>query len=130
MISILQKCYNDDQAFLESICSIVQIVKVKVKVYSVEDVTALQFDLCNLVEWSEEWQMLFNADKCRVMHMHMGYNNKLADYHINDVKLECVSEEKDLGVIISEDLKCEKQCCEAVKKANRMLGMIKSEFHR
>jgi len=42
--------------------------------------------------------------------------------------LECVSEEKDLGVIISEDLKCEKQCCEAVKKANRMLGMIKSSF--
>jgi len=42
--------------------------------------------------------MLFNADKCRVMHM--GYNNKLAEYHMNDVKLECVSEEKDLGVII------------------------------
>ena len=42
--------------------------------------------------------------------------------------LECVSEEKDLGVIISEDLKCEKQCSEAVKKANRMLGMIKRNF--
>jgi len=26
---------------------------------------------------------------------------------MKDVKLECVSEEKDLGVIISEDLKCE-----------------------
>jgi len=36
---------------------------------------------------------------------------------MNDVKMECVSEEKDLGVIISEDLKCEKQCSEAVKKA-------------
>ena len=35
------------------------------------------------------------------------------------MKLECVSEEKDLGVIISEELKCEKQCSEAVKKANR-----------
>ena len=37
-------------------------------VYSEEDVRALQFDLCNLVEWSKEWQMLFNADKCRVIH--------------------------------------------------------------
>ena len=63
--------------------------------------------------------MLFNADKCRVIHM--GYSNKLAEYHMNDVKPQCVSEEKDLGVIISEDLKCEKQCGEAVKKANRML---------
>jgi len=48
----------------------------KFAVYSEEDVSALQFDLCNLDEWSEEWQMLFNADKCRVMHMHMGYNSQ------------------------------------------------------
>ena len=27
---------------------------------------------------------------------------------MNDVKLECVSEEKDLGVIVSDDLKSEK----------------------
>ena len=52
--------------------------------------------MCILVEWSKEWQMLFNVDKCRVIHM--GYNNKLAEYHMNDVKLECVSEEKDLDV--------------------------------
>ena len=35
---------------------------------------------------------------------------------MNDIKLECVSEEKDLEVI-SEDLKCEKQCSQAVRKA-------------
>ena len=60
----------------------------------------------------------------------MGYNNKLVEYRMNDVKLECVSEEKDLGVtcIISEDLKCEKQCSEAVEKANRMLGIMKRNF--
>ena len=34
-------------------------------VYSDEDVSALQSDLCKLVEWSNEWQMLFNADKCK-----------------------------------------------------------------
>jgi len=95
-------------------------------VYSEEDVRALQFDLCNLVEWSKEWQMLFNADKCKVIHT--GYNNKLAEYHMNNVRLECVSEEKDLGVVTREDLKCEKQCSEAVKKANRMLGTIKRNF--
>jgi len=62
----------------------------------------------------------FNADKCKVVHM--GYNNKLAEYDMNNVKLECVSEGKGLGVIISEDLKCEKQCSEAARKANRMLS--------
>ena len=61
-------------------------------VYSDEDVSALQSDLCNLVKWSKEWQMLFNADKCKVMHV--GYNNKQAKYDMNDVQLECASEEK------------------------------------
>jgi len=72
------------------------------------------------------WQMLFNADRCKVMHM--GFNNKQAKYDMNDVQLECVSEEKDFGVIISGDLKWQKQCSDAVKKANRMLGMIKCNF--
>jgi len=65
--------------------------------------------------------MLLNADKCKVMHL--GFHNKQAKYDMNDVQLECVSEEEDLGVIISGDLKWEKQCSEAVKKANRMLGL-------
>jgi len=60
--------------------------------------------------------------------MHMGFNNNLVEYDMNDVKLECISQEKDLGVIISEDLKCQKQCSEAARKANRMLGMIKRNF--
>jgi len=47
---------------------------------------------------------------------------------MNDVKLECVSDEKDLGVIISDDLIGGKQCSEAVKKANRIIGMIKRNF--
>jgi len=39
-----------------------------------------------------------------------------------------VSKEKDLGVIVSDDLKSEKQCSAAVIKANRMLGMMKRKF--
>jgi len=42
--------------------------------------------------------------------MHFGYNNRKADYFMDVVNLEHVTEEKDLGVIISEDLKWEKQC--------------------
>ena len=42
--------------------------------------------------------------------------------------ISSVSEEKDLGVIFSDDLKWEKQCSAAVLKANRILGMIKRNF--
>jgi len=38
----------------------------------------LRSDLHNLVPWSNEWQMLFNIEKFKVMHL--GYNNPKADY--------------------------------------------------
>jgi len=50
-------------------------------------------------------------DKCNVMHM--GYNNLQAENVTDGSKLESVNEEKDLGVIKSEDLTWEKQCSAA-----------------
>jgi len=63
----------------------------------------LRSDLHNLVAWSNEWQMLFNIEKCKVMHL--GYNNPKADYVMDGSVLQCVSEEKDLGVIVIDDFK-------------------------
>jgi len=39
------------------------------KVNSVEKVENLRTDLRSLVSWSKEWQMLFNLDKCKIMHV-------------------------------------------------------------
>jgi len=39
-----------------------------------------------------------------------------------------VKEEKDLGVTVSADMKWDRQCIKAVKKANKMLGLIKRNF--
>ena len=63
-------------------------------------------DRCNLVSWSKEWQMLFNVEKCKVMHI--GYHNMNADYLMDAVKRKHVNEEKGLEVIIREDWKWEK----------------------
>ena len=66
-------------------------------------------------------QVLANAlkyMKCKVLHI--GFNNPHTDW----VKLHLVKEEKDLGVTVSADMKWERQCIEAVKKANRMLGKL------
>jgi len=57
--------------------------------------------------------MLFNIEKCIVIHL--DYNNPKADYVMDESVLQCVREEEDLGVIVSDDFKWEKQCCEAVK---------------
>ena len=58
--------------------------------------------------------MLFNADKCKIIHV--GHSNCLADYNMCGKKLETVDKEKDLGAIVSKDLKWDKQCSQAVKK--------------
>jgi len=42
--------------------------------------------------------------------------------------LEEVHDEKDLGVIVQENLKVDRQVTSAVKKANRVLGMINKTF--
>jgi len=70
-----------------------------------DDIAKVQSDLCNLVSWSKEWPMLFNVEKCKVVHF--GYNNRKVDYCMDEVNLENVTGEKDLGVKISEDLKWE-----------------------
>jgi len=53
--------------------------------------------------WSEKWQMLFNTSKCKVMHI--GKSQKKYQYYMNNQQLEEVTQEKDLGILISNDLK-------------------------
>ena len=44
------------------------------KVSSDSDVDQMQADLRQLFDWSIDWQMLFNVDKCKTVHF--GYKNK------------------------------------------------------
>jgi hypothetical protein len=54
----------------------------------------------------------------------MGYGNPEATYYMNNSPLANVTEEKDLGVVVHSSLKLSRQCAEAAKKANRVLGII------
>ncbi len=88
-----------------------------------QEANELQEDLHRIMKWSEEWQMLFNTGKCKVMHV--GFNNPKRCYTMGDNTLEEVIFEKDLGIIIDNTLKPSRQCAQAVKKANQVLGMVK-----
>ena len=95
-------------------------------VSSPEKIDSLRNDLKNLCSWSSDWLMLFNVEKCKVMHF--GKNNPKETYTMNGIILQEVVEERDLGVIVQNDLKASGQCSVAVKTANRVLGMIKRSF--
>jgi len=66
--------------------------------------------------------MSFNIDKCKVMHF--GRLNEAHSYYLDGLPLAEVSEEKDLGIIITKDLKVSQQCASAYAKASKMLGII------
>ena len=87
-----------------------------------EDRERLQAMLDCLDEWSSDWQMLFKTDKCHVIHA--GRNNAQYCYRWGGDKLEAASEEKDVGVIISKNLKPSLQCARAAMKANQVLGQM------
>ena len=55
-----------------------------------------------LCQWSKDWQMVFNVNKCKVLHI--GHNNAYCDYSMNGEGLESVTEESDFGIIVSNDL--------------------------
>ena len=69
--------------------------------------------LTNLERSSKKWQLPFNPSKYKVMHF---------DY---DRVLDTVTQEKDLGVIVDDQMKFHEHTAVAAKKANQILGLIK-----
>ena len=76
----------------------------------------MQHDLDILCDWAQTWHMTFNVAKCKVMHL--GYGRINHEYFMNDQKLEIIDSEKDLGVVVTSNLKLGEQCRQAYAKAN------------
>ena len=87
-----------------------------------QDRDSFQEMLDKLEAWSQDWQLLFNRGKCKVIHC--GKNNPRQEYTIGGHRLESSKQEKDLGVLIDENLKPSSQCAKAAAKANSVLGQL------
>ncbi len=60
--------------------------------------------------------------------MHIGIINDNVEYLMNGVELSATNTEKDLGVIISDNLKPSNQCSKALRTANKLLGFTGRTF--
>jgi len=71
-----------------------------------------QADLNNLMRWSSSWQLKFTACKCKVMHVGDAQGTKLYFMTKDGVSkhLEVTDEVRDLGIIVTNDLKPARQC--------------------
>ena len=74
-------------------------------------------------------QVQFQVEKCKVMHL--GHKLNMQYYMKEEgatLTLATTEEERDLGVIISSNLKPSAQCL--ANKAMSVLGMVKRNFRR
>ena len=103
--------------------------KVWSRIKNESDTAGLQDDLNSLCKWSGQWLLKFNVEKCKVMHIghkqQSSYNLRSGNL-IQDLK--STKEERDLGVLVTDDLKSSRQCAAAVAKANSILGLIRRNF--
>lgn len=113
VVGSIAKIYADDTKLFRSVGSEIERQE-------------LQSDLNRLVEWSEKWQLKFHAGKCKVLHL--GYNNPQEDYSLEGTLLQTTHEEKDLGVVIDEELKFTRHVAEKTKTASMVLNRIQHTF--
>ena len=91
------------------------------KIYStiknISNILLLQKNLDMVNEWSHKWLLKFNADKCKLLQLG---NSSPANYYLSSLddpfrSLICrVTEEKDLGVWCTNDMKTSLQVQKAV----------------
>lgn len=70
--------------------------------------------------------MKLNTSKCAVMHL--GRNNPEFKYNLNNEVLSTSNCERDLGVMIQNNLKSREQCKKVAKKCNQLIGQIRRSF--
>ena len=90
------------------------------------DIEQLKEDLNRVTQWSDRWQMTFNAKKCQVLHL--GSRNQKTQYQMLDQTIASAEVVKDLGVHIDSKLSFHQHTEAKVNKANRALGILRRSF--
>ena len=87
------------------------------------DCAALQDDLNSLNYWSQAWQLRFNSSKCEILTVSRKKDNY--DCNLDSKSLNHVSTIKDLGVVVSNDLKWNNYMDHILAKGYRILSFLK-----
>ena len=100
-----------------------------------EDVKHLQCDLEIINEWCRTWRMNLNQSKSGLLTVTRNRKKVLSSYQLtndNPTNTSIINKrnvQKDLGVLITPDLKWNHQVSSVCAKANRMLGFLRRSSH-
>ena len=100
--------------------------KISNKANSIENCVVLQKCLDQLLHWADNWCMSFNTFKCKVIHV--GRHNIGHNYNMNGSILEETVRERDIGVIMTKNLKPAQQCLEAARRAGTVITQSSRAF--
>ena len=82
----------------------------------------IQHDLTVLHEWESLWLLMFNVEKCKVLHV--GKDNPKNQYMFLGSVLDNCCSEKDLGVIFNEKLNFHDHIQASISKAKSSLAWL------
>ena len=95
------------------------------QIRTVSDAKLLQRDLDNLARWEHQWQMAFHPGKCKVMRMSRATSKIEQPYRLRGHELDCVHQEKYLGVVLDDRLSWGPQISSVTGNAKRKLGFLR-----
>ena len=104
-------------------------VKIMRRIKVEEDCSLLQEDLRKIYEWSQMWEMEFNAKKCKILEMGRSDKRTTGNYNIGPELIPKTKEKKDLGILIQDDLSPEKHINKIVSTTYQLLTSIKMAFN-
>ena len=73
-------------------------------IHSPSDASLLQEDISSLYKWTSDWNLRFNTSKCYQMSFSTTDPALHSGYTINNVAVSTKSCQRDLGIIMSNDL--------------------------
>jgi len=119
-------------SFLSSTCKIfADDAKIYTTVTSRQDQEDLQKDLDNLCQWSSDWLLKFNIQKCKVVsfgNVSSQYNYVMNEDTGGASALSSEDSEKDLGILFTHKLNFEKHINSTVNKVNKIFGLLRRKF--
>ena len=79
------------------------------------------------VSWSEKRQLGISSSKCPILHI--GKHNPKAEYTISNKSVSVCDSAKDLGIVISNDLKFSSHCKNITNSAYRVANLLLKRFY-
>ena len=118
---------NDIPSTIHSECLLyADDLKLWAPITSLQDAQSFQSSLDSLFTWTNVWLLPINFSKCAVLPL--GASEPFLCYQLGGHSIPAVSTERDLGVIVSSDLKTGSDTDRRVSTASRLYGAIRRSF--